>query len=124
MGLPNTSQVARELPPSLRPAFQPLDKRALGFAFGVLFATCLFAFAAYNALRGTDSEAVWLLENYFYGYRPTWGGAFLGVLWGLWTGFVAGWFLAFCRNFFVALWVFVIGARERLAANRDFLDHI
>jgi hypothetical protein len=51
-------------------------------------------------------------------------GAFVGLGWGFATGFVAGWFFAFCRNLIVAASVFLIRAKAELSETRDFLDHI
>ena len=48
----------------------------------------------------------------------------IGLLWGFATGFVMGWFVAFCRNLVVAASIFWIRTRAELSANRDFLDHI
>ena len=43
---------------------------------------------------------------------------------GLLIGFVTGWLLAAVRNFSVALWVAIAGAREQLRMDQDFLDEI
>jgi hypothetical protein len=64
------------------------------------------------------------LAQYFSGYSVSPTGAVIGGLWAGFVGFVAGWFLAFCRNFAIAVAVFLIRTRATLAANRDFLDHI
>ena len=54
----------------------------------------------------------------------TWRGAFIGMFWGLVTGFVAGWFLAFVRNFVITVTIFTVRAKAELAQTSDFLDHI
>lgn len=128
-----------ELPPELRLAFEPLDKRAFGLAVGAWAALAVFGVTLHHlvldrwllghieVLSGAkySGDSLWLLAQYFRGYDPTsYGGAAIGGLWGLWTGFVMGWFLAFARNLFVAGWLFAIRTREQLAANREFLDHI
>jgi hypothetical protein len=51
------------------------------------------------------------------------GGVLIGA-WGLFIGFVAGWFFAFCRNFSIAVSVFVFRLKAELNQSRDFLDHI
>lgn len=128
-----------ELPAELRLAFEPLDKRAFGLAVGVWAGLGVFGATAYHLVLDRwllehvrilseskySGDSLWLLAQYFRGYDPTtYGGAAIGALWGLWTGFVMGWFLAFARNLFVAAWLFAIRTREQLAANREFLDHI
>ena len=128
-----------ELPPELALAFQPLDKRAFGIAVGAWAGLGVFGVTVYHLvldgwlLRHVavlsdaqySGDTLWLLAQYFRGYDPTnLAGAAIGGIWGLWTGFVMGWFLAFARNLFVAAWLFAIRTREQLAANREFLDHI
>jgi hypothetical protein len=127
------------LPGPLRLAFAPLDKRAFGLALGVWAGLGVFGVTAYHLLLDSflrahvevlagasySGDLLWLLAQFFRGYDPTtWGGAAIGGLWGLWTGFILGWFAAFVRNLCVAAWLFGVRTREQLAANREFLDHI
>ena len=65
-----------------------------------------------------------LIEQYFHGYSVTLPGAFIGAAWAGFTGFVFGWFAAFCRNLVLAVSLFVIRTRAELAQTRDFLDHV
>ena len=65
-----------------------------------------------------------LLANYFFGYTVSWLGACIGAWWGFVTGFVAGWFFAFVRNFSTATWLLVVRVKAELFEVRDFLDHI
>ncbi|MCA9321762.1 MAG: hypothetical protein KDB53_13555 [Planctomycetes bacterium] len=119
-------QALEELPRDLRFAFAPLVKRALGFAVGATLGLGLAIITAYHLAFAPESGSyLWLFRHYFAGYDPeSWGGPFVGFLWGMWTGFVMGWFLAAVRNFVVAVWIFVVRTRANLRANRDFLDHI
>jgi hypothetical protein len=124
------------LPASLRFVFAPLVKRAMGMALGVALggSVCLLTLVhlALGALgitapAGETPESgnwLWLLAQFFRGYEVSLGGAFIGLFWGFWAGFVMGWFLAFFRNFLVATWLIVIKTRARLAQDRDFLDHM
>ena len=126
MALPDTTTVVRELPRGLRPAFAPLVKNALGVAIGSVLAAFLLLFALYWTLRDpAEALTVWLLGDHFLpGYRPTLAGALLGGLWGFTIGYAVGWSLAVGRNLFITVWIALVGARERLRANRDFLDQI
>lgn len=139
MKKPITEQDWQELPPRLRRSFAPLDKLALGLAFGLYCGAALFLVTAYNLLlsdflianvdhlasREYSGSYLWLLENYFRGYDPTsWLGALIGTAWASASGFVMGWFLAFARNTFLATWLFVVRIRQNLAANRGFLDRL
>jgi hypothetical protein len=114
-----------DLPAELQPAFLPLHKRALGMAFGITLGGLVFLVTAVQVLVRPDPEfPLYLLGEYFYGYTVSWEGAFLGLGWGFVTGFVAGWFLAFARNFGLAAFLFITRTRADLAATNDFLDHI
>ena len=106
-------------------AFSPLHKRALGIAVGTAVGLTIFVLTFLALLRPPlQGPHLWLLSQYFYGYRVTVRGAFIGFGWGFLTGFVAGWFLAFCRNLMLAIMVFVARTRAELNQTRDFLDHI
>ncbi len=116
----------KELPEELRFAFAPLVKRAMGVAVGLTFGLSLFLLNIGHLLLAPDRmQHLWLMRHYFAGYNPeSVGGALIGFLWALWTGFVMGWMFAAIRNFIVATWIIVIRAKANLQANRDFLDHI
>lgn len=117
------SSGAEEMPPALVMAFAPLHKRAFGVAVGAAAGLMFFAATAAVLLRGTD-VGLYLLAEYFYGYTVSWPGAFIGLLWGFGVGFVAGWFIAFCRNLALAVSIFISRTRGELHATADFLDHI
>ena len=136
MKTPRSQEGLETLPTELRFVFAPLVKRAMGIAIGSVFGGAIFLLTLLHvalAAGGVTEAAgetvasgqwLWLLSQYFRGYEPGLGGAFLGLFWGFWTGFVMGWFLAFFRNFMVATWIFVVRARQQLAEDKDFLDHI
>jgi hypothetical protein len=106
-------------------AFAPLHKRAFGVAVGTATALCLFVLTAFHiTVQPEEALNVGLLGQYFYGYTVTWSGAVVGALWGFFTGYVAGWFIAFCRNVVLGIMLFIGRTRTELEATRDFLDHI
>ena len=106
-------------------AFAPVHKRAMGVATGV--ATALFVAVA-TLITVIDDPAqrfpLQLRGAYFYGFDLSWRGLFVGTGWGFTVGFVAGWFIAFCRNLAVAISIFAIRTRAEISQTRDFLDHI
>jgi hypothetical protein len=105
--------------------FAPLHKSAFGVAVGVAAGVTLALFTVIGVVRGAPSDSpLALLDEYFAGYSISLIGAGIGFLWAFATGFVAGWFIAFSRNFVLAASIFWIRARADLSANRDFLDHI
>ena len=114
-----------DLPPALAQAFAPLHKRAFGTAVGLAFGLVALAITAvYLVRRPSPGFELGLLGEFFHGYSVSWRGAYIGAGWAFFVGFVAGWFFAFCRNLWLATWLFVTRTRAELAATRDFLDHI
>ncbi|MFN2399229.1 MAG: hypothetical protein ABR543_11400 [Gemmatimonadaceae bacterium] len=112
-----------EIAPAL--AFGPLHKRAFGVAIGTAAGLVVFFLTAmYLLLPPERPFKLGLLGQYFYGYSVTWQGAFIGLAWGFFTGFILGWFTAFCRNLAVAISLFFTFTRAELSETRDFLDHI
>lgn len=109
---------------ALERAFAPLHKRALGVAVGSTVAMVVLAVTVFHIIARPIDIPIDLVSQYFYGYDTTWRGALIGVWWGFVSGFVAGWFLAFLRNFMVATWIFVVRTKASLAQTQDFLDHI
>ncbi len=105
-------------------AFAPLHKRAMGGAIGLASAVVVMAMTMVHVIRQPDGLQIDLLRYYFYGYEVSWKGVLIGGFWAFIAGFVAGWFVAFCRNFVIAVSVFLTRARAELQATRDFLDHI
>ena len=115
------------VPQALVLAFAPLHKRALGTAIGTAFGLVIFGVTAIHLIRQPapgDALRLGLLVQFFYGYDVTWLGAFIGFAWGFGVGFVAGWFVAFCRNLVIAISIFITRTRAELNATREFLDHI
>ena len=114
-----------DLPRRVTLAFAPVHKRAFGVATGLATGLALFVLTLISLVLGPDAQQpLTLLNQYFAGYSVSPKGAVIGLLWGFGTGFVMGWFVAFCRNLVVAASIFWIRTRAELSANRDFLDHI
>lgn len=117
--------VPGRLPNELLLAFAPLHKFAFGAAIGIVAGLLVFLVTAATIVQPSDQRLpLELLGVYFRGYSVTWTGALIGAAWAAMSGFVFGWFLAFCRNLMLAISLFVIRTRAQLAETRDFLDHI
>ena len=113
------------IPAELQLVFAPLHKRAFGIALGVASALVWFGITAVYLIRTPHPLLpLELLAEYFYGFTVSWRGAFVASAWGFVVGFVAGWFVAFCRNLTTATLLFITRTRAELAATRTFLDHI
>lgn len=116
---------AQPLAVALSLAFAPLHKRAFGMAVGIAAALLVAGVTLFHVVaQPEDAGYLRLLANYFYGYTVTWRGVVVGGLWAFLTGFVAGWFIAFCRNLVIAISIFITRTRAELRETRDFLDHI
>ena len=116
-------EVEQAVEQAARLAFAPLHKRVFGTAVGLVCALALGAITLLAWAAG-DAEGLALLAVYFRGYEVSPRGALIGAAWAGFVGFVAGWFLAFCRNLVVATWLLYIRARASLIQTRDFLDHV
>jgi hypothetical protein len=107
---------------SLPRAFAPVHKRALGVAVGCIVGLGFFALTAFHiVLHPTSGPNIALLAHFFYGYEVSWRGALVGFCWGGFTGFVAGWFVAFVHNLVTALKVFAFKTRGELAQTKDHI---
>ncbi|HEX4936021.1 MAG TPA: hypothetical protein VFV33_22730 [Gemmatimonadaceae bacterium] len=111
--------------PALELAFAPLHKAAFGVATGVAGALGMVLVTLYVLFVPRAKEfPLGLVANFFAGYSVSWEGALIGGAWGFLVGFVAGWFVAFCRNLALAITAFSIRTRAELDQTREFLDHI
>lgn len=111
--------------PVLQLAFARLHKAAFGVAAGVAGAL-LLGLLTVACLVWPRAQAfpLGLLGQYFTGYTVSWPGVFVGMAWAFLVSFVAGWFVAFCRNLALAISAFFIKTRAEIAETRNFLDHI
>ncbi len=106
-------------------AFARLHKAAFGIAAGVAAAVVMGVLTLLVLVSPpAKGFPLGLLDQYLVGYTVSWPGLLIGMGWGFLVAFVAGWFVAFCRNLTLAVMAFSIRARAELAATRTFLDHI
>jgi len=97
----------------------------MGVAVGVVLGAVVFFVTVVQVIRGGfPVPNLWLLAQFFFGYRVTIPGAFIGLLWGFGVGFVLGWSFALLRNMSVWIWLTVIRSRAEMEQYRDFLDHL
>lgn len=107
------------------PDFLPIHKAAFGVATGVAAALVVFLATAVELLRTPQPGfPLGLLAQYFEGYSVTWPGALIGAAWAAFSGFILGWFLAFCRNLLLALMLLLGRMRADMSQTRDILDHL
>jgi hypothetical protein len=119
------AEAGEEMPRAATLLFAPIDKRAFGVAIGIATGLVIFAMTAVDlVLHDPPWQGLNLLNEYFAGYSVSWSGALIGLAWGAAVGFCAGWFVAFTRNFVLAVSLFILQTRAELDETRDFLDHI
>ena len=110
---------------TLRLAFAPYHKRALGVAAGLVAGLTVFMVTVFHVVaQPPGAPNIELLGQYFYGYDVTWRGAVVGAWWSFVAAFVAAWFVAFVHNFVMATWLFLLRTKADLSRTTDFLDHI
>ena len=119
-----STPVDTSLPREIALAFAPLHKRAFGMALGLACALAMAFVTTMPLIRTQPQIDLTLLNEYFYGYTMSWAGVLVATLWAGFVGFVMGWFVAFCRNFVLAVSAFIIKTRAELVQSADFLDHI
>jgi hypothetical protein len=107
-------------------AFAKFDKVALGIAAGVILGSGVFVATVFLVLKGgiVVGPNLVLLNQFFMGYRVTWAGAFVGLAYGFFSGFVLGYLIASFRNAFVFTYLAVARARQERRALQTFLDEM
>jgi len=115
----------QELNDELDLAFTPIHKRCLGIAVGTVLGTLVFTITLVHMLRSPEEVyPLVLMQQFLIGYSVSLTGALIGLVWGLWIGFVIGWVFAFLRNLTLSVTAFVFHAKAELAQGRSFLDQI
>ena len=117
-------ELERAVEEALVLVFAPLHKRIFGTAIGLGAAVVVAGLTLAGVLVGGRDNPLGLLSIYFRGYTVSLAGVIIGGIWAFAVGFVAGWFLAFVRNFALATWLLAIRVKANLSQTRDFLDHI
>ena len=82
-----------------------LSRNVLGLTLGILFAAGLFLATNILVLKGGPNVGahLQLLNQYFPGYRVTFGGSILGAMYSFVVGYVNGWIIAAVYNWVVFL---------------------
>lgn len=80
-----------------------LSRNVLGLTLGIFFAGGIFLATNILVLKGGPvvGSHLQLLNQYFPGYRVTFGGGFLGAAYGFVVGYVSGWVIAAIYNWIV-----------------------
>jgi len=105
-------------------AFAKLDRAALGFAIGTLSGLTVFLATIIIIVKGGEplGPNLELLAQFFLGYSVTIAGAFVGLAYGFFSGFILGWLIALLRNLVLDAYLFTVKARAGLTTYLDSLD--
>ena len=76
-----------------------LRVRAFGLAIGIIWGLIIFLATIGSILMG-KGETMYKLTVFLYGYRITFGGAIVGLIWGVVGGFILGAAVAWLYNMF------------------------
>jgi len=81
------------------------NRNVLGLTLGMLFGFGLFLATNILVLKGGPRVGanLQLLNQFFPGYRVTFGGSFLGLMYGFAVGYMSGWVIATVYNWVVLL---------------------
>jgi hypothetical protein len=82
-----------------------LSRNVLGLTLGILFAAGIFLATNILVLKGGPEIGphLQLLNQFFLGYRVSFGGSFLGAAYGFVVGYISGWVIAAVYNWIVFL---------------------
>jgi protoporphyrinogen oxidase len=105
--------------------FAKMDKFGFAFATGSVSGLLAFITTLWLVIKGGEvvGPNLQLLGQYFIGYSVTVKGAFIGMGYSLFWGFLFGWLLAYLRNLFLGFFIYRVKKKIEMLSFRDFLDH-
>ena len=121
---PGTSHADDTIPPQLLRAIAPLHGTAMGVAWAIVCGGLLALATLCLLLRGPTPLEFDLLSQFFWGYRVSVGGIFIGLLWGAGVGFVLGYGFVLIRNGAMWIWLTTVRSRTEMEQYSDFLDRL
>lgn len=77
-----------------------LNKKAFALTAGILWGFCLFSLTNFLLIIGAQGEKISNLKNFYIGYRYSFVGSLIGLVWGFIFGCIIGWTFAFLYNMF------------------------
>lgn len=107
-------------------AFARFDPLALGISIGTVFGIILFLATAILLIKGGEviGPRLWLLAQYFYGYKVSWTGAVVGFFDAGLLGFIIGSSIAAFRNWGLSAYAILIRRRVEAEKRKHLLDKI
>ena len=78
-----------------------LNACAFGLAFGIIWALVIFFIAIIGIWSDWCGDFLRMVSSIYIGTGASWGGAFIGLVWGFVDGFICFWLVALLYNSFV-----------------------
>lgn len=102
-----------------------LDKTALGVSLGALLGLTIFFATNFLIFKGGENigRNLILLRQYFTGYDISFAGSLVGLFYGVISGFILGWTIAFLRNSIIRLYIIFLKFKGNMSAFNDFIDN-
>ena len=106
--------------------FAGIDKLALALSVGAVSGGAVFIATMILILKGGSvvGPNLRLLNQYFIGYSVSIEGAFIGLGYSFFWGFIFGWLFAYLKNLFTGIYVYRVKKSAELSSFRDFIDYI
>ena len=77
-----------------------LRKRALGLSLGLVWGLAILLTTWWFIIFERKAEILGKLNTIYLGYSVSWGGSFIGLIWGFVDGFIAGVLIAWLYGVF------------------------
>lgn len=75
-----------------------LSIKALALTSGILWGLAVFLVTIWITVTESGGTTLGKLHKFYFGYSVSWGGAFIGLLWGFVDGLICGAIFAWLYN--------------------------
>ncbi len=78
-----------------------LNAKAMAISAGILWGASVFLATAWILITGSGGETMSKLDVFYIGYSVSWGGAFIGLVYGFIDGLIGGFLIVLLYNAFL-----------------------
>ena len=106
--------------------FARMDKLAFAVAVGTVCGLAILTATLFLILKGGRivGPQLYLLHQYFIGYRISATGALIGLGYAFLWGFLSGWLFSYLRNLMLGLYLYLIRREAESSSLKNILDYI
>lgn len=72
--------------------------KAFSLACGIVWGVCVLLSTFWFVITGASGTTLGKLSKFYIGYSVSWGGAFVGLIWGFVDGLIVGAIFAWLYN--------------------------